>query len=330
MIKDEINLNAVVDTLEVNNISNLWGVTVDRGGMTKEKKIFNSRIDTVGVKINVDNLMDKDIDFDSSTGIKKNGGDENVRRYIYNPNRYDDIYSHDYKLTKTKEGMDRLMIMNTVINPKEVFKTRIDICTDIDMDYYENFKLLNMLHKCFTYSLYSKSHGRTSTFIKKNDKTLHENGIVLKNDDYFVEYYDKKDESNGRHLYDTRLEVRLLRIKKQEFEYHIDKCVNLYKATEENFEVVEKLQSEILKTEYDYYIANNPSATFREFVAKENNSILTMENLRAVYEHANMKGSLRKWLTRYRQGHDLKLVTKTEIKNMAKDVIRSLKEYKKS
>lgn len=299
--------------------------------MKKYKLEYKSRVDTIDTRTSINNVEElmKDIDH-TMNGIRiSNSRKIGEISTIYNPNKVNGEYSTEYKLSVTERNLETLMDIQTIINKDEVYKTRVDINTDISMDFNSNFKVLNMLHKCFTLNLQSKSQGQSFNWNKQDDDTLNMCSLCMKNQNYFVEYYDKKTESNGVHKYDTRLEVRFIRIKAQDLEFHIDKAISLYKNTLANFEIVEKRQITKLIKKYDEYMIKNPSATFREFVSTYNNHILTMDIFKALYSYSGMKGNIRVWISRYRTGHDFDLVTKSDIKGHCDNIVKSLKSYKK-
>ena len=282
---------------------------------------MKSRIDTIQTKepISNRNLFDvyvKGCEYD----INKEG---NVIS-VWNPNNIRDTYSQEYKLSLTKESLSKMFDMVTVVNAENVKMNRVDICTDVDFNYVENIKLLDLLHRCLTVNF---KGGKKWTNI--SDEDLKISNLRYKNKDFNIEFYDKKKQSENTHLYDTRLEVRALRVKSQEFEHHIERCIDLYNASVDNIAKVNKIVAEMLIKTWEEEKGEQPKLRFTTFVYKYSHYFYTMDILKTVYNHVGLKQGVRSWLNKFRNTYNIELYSKTDVEKLVKLIVKSLKEYKK-
>ena len=217
------------------------------------------------------------------------------------------------------------MELATVINYDDVKMNRIDIATDSTMDFVVNAKLIQLLHKCLVAKI---KGGKVWLNIDDTDNKV--SNVRFANRDWNIEFYDKDKESEGNSLYNTRFEVRHLRIKSQEFEYHIEKTIQLWQGALNNLEVVDKIEVEKLKRIADDERKECPNMRFTTYVDRHNAEIFTLEQLKELYKYWGLKGSFKAWLNDYRKTHILELVNKTQLNNVVKEVVKSLKSYKKS
>lgn len=287
----------------------------------KAKVIMKSRIDTIQTKepISNRNLFDvyvKGCEYD----INKEG---NVIS-VWNPNNIRDTYSQEYKLSLTKESLSKMFDMVTVVNAENVKMNRVDICTDVDFNYVENIKLLDLLHRCLTVNF---KGGKKWTNI--SDEDLKISNLRYKNLDWNIEFYDKKKQSENTHLYDTRLEVRALRVKSQELEHHVNRCVDLYNASVDNVTKVNKIMGEMLINAWEEEKREQPKLRFTTFVYKYSHYFYTMDILKTVYNHVGLKQGIRSWLNKFRNTYNIELYSKTDVEKLVKLIVKSLKEYKK-
>lgn len=291
--------------------------------MTEKAKsvAMKSRIDTIQTKEPISNrgafdIYVKGCEYD----INKEG---NVIS-VWNPNNIRDTYSQEYKLSLTKESLNKMFDMMTVINAENVKMNRVDICTDVDFNYVENIKLLDLLHRCLTVNF---KGGKKWTNI--SDEDLKISNLRYSNRDFNIEFYDKKKQTENTHLYDTRLEVRALRVKSQELEHHVNRCIDLYSASIDNITKVNKIMSEMLIKSWEEEKREQPKLRFTTFVYKYSHYFYTNDILKIVYSHVGLKGSLRSWLNKFRNTYNIELYTKNDIEKLVKPIVKSLKEYKK-
>lgn len=289
--------------------------------MIKNKVEFKSRIDTIQTKEPSTNRVEFDVEVKGKEETLNKKGELitkwNVNNMCFN-------YSNEYKLSVTKKKLEELMQLATVINIEDVKMNRIDICTDSTIDFVDNAKLIQLLHKCLVAKI---KGGKVWLNIDDNDNKV--SNVRFANRDWNIEFYDKQKESEGKSLYNTRFEVRCLRVKCQEFEYHIEKVIQLWQSALNNLEVVDKIEIEKLKRIADDERRECQDMKFTTFVDRHNAEIFTLEQLKELYKYWGLKGSFNAWLQKYRNAHIVELVNKTQLNEVIKDVVRSLKLYKK-
>ena len=290
--------------------------------MTKSKAEFQSRIDTIQTKEPTTNRVEWDREvMGKEETLNKKG--ELITKWNVNNMLFE--YSNEYKLSTTKKRLVELMELATVINYDDVKMNRIDIATDSYIDFVENSKLIYLLHRCLT----AKIKGGKS-WNNEDDNDFNYSNFRFANRDWNIEFYDKDKESEGKSLYNTRFEVRHLRVKAQDFEYHIEKTIQLWQGALNNLEVVEKVQLDKLYDKWDKMKAENPKTKFTTFVDTYKHKILTFEMLSKLMKYANLKGSPKSWLQKYRNTHTIELYSDKDVKRLVKEIVKSLKTYKKS
>lgn len=290
--------------------------------MTKSKGEFKSRIDTIQTKEPTTNRVEWDREVKGKEETLNKKGELITK---WNPNNMMFEYSNEYKLSTTKRKLVELMELATVINYDDVKMNRIDIATDSTIDFVVNVKMIQLLHKC----LVAKIKGG-KVWLNVDDTDNKVSNVRFANRDWNIEFYDKDKESEGNSLYNTRFEVRHLRVKAQDFEYHIDKTIQLWQGALNNLEVVDKIEVEKLKRIADDERKECPSMKFTTFVDRHNDEIFTLEQLKQLYKYWGLKGSFNAWLQKYRNAHIMELINKKQLNEVIKEVVKSLKTYKKS
>jgi len=290
--------------------------------MARNKEEFKSRIDTIQTKEPTTNRVEWDREVKGKEETLNKKGELITK---WNPNNMCFDYSNEYKLSETKKRLVELMELATVINYDDVKMNRIDIATDSTMDFVVNAKLIQLLHKCLVAKI---KGGKVWLNIDDTDNKV--SNVRFANRDWNIEFYDKDKESEGNSLYNTRFEVRHLRVKAQDFEYHIEKTIQLWQGALNNLEVVDKIEVEKLKRIADDERKECPNMRFTTYVDRHNAEIFTLEQLKELYKYWGLKGSFKAWLNDYRKTHILELVNKTQLNNVVKEVVKSLKSYKKS
>lgn len=290
--------------------------------MTKNKAEFKSRIDTIQTKELATNRVEFDVEIKGKEETLNKKGELITK---WNPNNARFEYSNVYELSHTKRKLEELMELATVINIDDVKMNRIDIATDSTMDFVVNAKLIQLLHKCLVAKI---KGGKVWLNIDDTDNKV--SNVRFANRDWNIEFYDKNKESESKSLYNTRFEVRCLRVKSQDFIHHIDKTIDLWQGALNNLEVVDKIEVEKLKRIADDERKECPNMRFTTYVDRHNAEIFTLEQLKELYKYWGLKGSFKAWLNDYRKTHILELVNKTQLNNVVKEVVKSLKSYKKS
>lgn len=290
--------------------------------MTRNKEEFKSRIDTIQTKELATNRVEFDVEIKGKEETLNKKG-ELITKWNVNNMMFE--YSNEYKLSETKRKLVELMELATVINIDDVKMNRIDIATDSYIDFVENSKLIYLLHRCLT----AKIKGGKS-WNNEDDNDFNYSNFRFVNRDWNIEFYDKNKESEGNSLYNTRFEVRHLRVKAQEFEYHIEKTIQLWQGAINNLEVVEKIQVQKLCDLWDKEVAECPKMKFTTFVDRNHKRFLTMNIMKEVYKYVGLKGAFSGWLRDYRRTHIMEFATKGQLDKMVKEIVKSLKLYKKS
>lgn len=290
--------------------------------MIKNKAEFKSRIDTIQTKEPTANRVEFDVEVKGKEEVINKKGELITK---WNPNNMMFEYSNEYKLSTTKRKLVKLMELATVINVDEVKMNRIDICTDSTISFVENAKMIQLLHKCLVAKI---KGGKVWLNIDDTDNKV--SNVRFANRDWNIEFYDKDKESESKSLYSTRFEVRHLRVKSQDFIHHIDKTIDLWQGALNNLEVVDKIEIEKLKRIAEEERRECQEMKFTTFVDRHNDEIFTIEQLKQLYKYWGLKGSFNAWLQKYRNAHIIELINKKQLNEVVKEVVKSLKTYKKS
>ena len=147
-----------------------------------------SRIDTIQTKEKTSNrkVLDTFIKEHEDIRIDKDGNIVSK----WNMNNIKDSYSTEYKLSLTKESLKRMLEMVTVIDVEKMKMNRIDIATDIRINFIENIKILDLLHKCLTVNfkggkswsnITEEEQKEMKTIISKDEYKRKNNGYNKKN-----------------------------------------------------------------------------------------------------------------------------------------------------
>ena len=171
---------------------------------------------------------------------------------------------------------------------------------------------------------------RADKWYTTNLNTLKNNTIKQMGRKLQIVFYDKADESNGRHLYNSRMEFRFLDISSADFKKHIDKLIELINSIEQNIELLDKNMSARIKRLYDNAIKKHDVKTLSEFVRMYDKYIYTSNILKELYDYVGLKGTYNNWLREFRRNNEgkLKLFTTNDVKKYKADCIRSIKAYK--
>lgn len=288
------------------------------GRFTKDINIVSS-IDTLQTKDRVEN---RKMQIDIVHGQTQKYINDGIITTRWSPN-YKKIIT---RLTETEKEIGEIYKMATVINVEEVKMNRIDIHTDIDMEFEEIDKLLDLL---FLSIIEGARNNIKKDWIDKND---------LKKEAYWfgtqyleLNFYNKKKEAKDKgekYEYPTRLEIRFKKIKSQDKKFHIDKAIGIYKEAIEKVSYSENTRIKLLCSAWDKFIIENPKATLTHFVIKYEKEIHTKKIMEGIYKHVGLKGQLNSWIKKFRQGYKLELITESELKELVKRINISLKRYK--
>lgn len=285
---------------------------------------FRSRIDTLETKEPLSNRANLELKDLKGTETRY---DKNMNIITkYNPNKADNEYSKDYKLSKTIKDLNTLQEQLTVIDKDQVAIRRIDIATDISKDFDDISKFLDLTHKCIrAKELNGKAWSNVDETDLNTSNYLYRNRFKLE-----IEFYNKKKESNNKANYPTRLELRFLRISSKDFKLHINNAIALWKYMPLNLEQVEVQISEILIKKWLQEKSINPKLKFSTFVYKYSKYIYTQNILKAIYYQTELTRAFNSWLQDYRKKYFIEFYTKADLTKFSKNVIKSLKDYLKN
>lgn len=283
---------------------------------------FMSRIDTLQTSEPKENRPNDIWDSKGLHSYERNG---NIITK-YNPNNFEYNYSSDYTLSKTIDSLIRMQLCVGVIDEDNVLYKRVDIATDISINFSHLSKLLDLVHKCIRAN---EKDGLAWQNVDENDLEVssyfHKTKGKLE-----IQFYDKHKESKGIANYPTRMEIRFLRIVSKDLRYHVNKAISLWDAVEANLEDVENTIIEVLKNKWLKEKKLNPNLSLTTFTYKWSDKIFTQRILKELYNFVGLSGSFKVWLQKYRKNHLIKFYTKTQLKNFSQYVTKSLKSYIKN
>lgn len=280
--------------------------------------LFISSIDTFQTK---DSINNRNILIDTMPGQSKKYIDNDIIRTVWNPNHNGIIK----KLTETEKEIVDIYSRAQIINTSVVKMNRIDINTDIDIEFTEIDKELDFLFLIIT-------EGKNNLQREWGDKSdFKKDSYWFKSQYLDINFYNKSKDSmakNEKCEFPTRLELRFKKIKSQDKKLHIQKAIDLYNESFERLEYAENTRIKMLCDEWDNFITDNPKATLTHFVVKHEKDIFTRRILEGLYKHVGLSGSISSWIKKFRQGYKLELITANEVKELVKRITISLKRYK--
>lgn len=243
----------------------------------------------------------------------------------FNPHMTTGKYKKVGSLKELKNIMEEVLEQLSVINQKEVKLNRIDIAIDSDLNFNDNFKFLLMFFDLYTFKKSNKDRWYTV-----NLDTLDKSTIIYKNTNMEVVFYDKEAESGGNHEFSTRMEVRFKRLSKMDFEKNLDKVIDSLKDLEEKMPLLEEDMAKRLVKLWEKESKKGKIKTFSEFVRKYDDYFYTTNVIKIVYKESGLKGSCSNWVKKYRLTNNLEFYSKSNVVKLKKQMIKSIKTYKKS
>jgi len=289
---------------------------------------YDSIIDTLQIKLELSNVEDfTQINIGSFPYIKSRvvDAEKGTMTIGMSLNRRRGHYNRLNSLSEHIEEFNQMIDDFKIINKDIIELNRVDIAIDTNLDYYENFKFFLYMFELITYD-----DKKSDKWYTTNLETLQENTIKQYGRKREIEFYDKEDESRGRHLYKTRMEFRYKEIKSTDFIKHIDKVFNLVDAMTQNIELLNQNMSNRLIRLYNKEIQNKNVKSLSEFVRKFNKYIYTNEIMRDLYNKTGLTGNYENWIKRYRKSNKLEFISKHKVEQYKKDCIKSLKVYKEN
>lgn len=285
----------------------------------KDIKI-QSTIDTTQTRDKILNRVESKIDVLGRKIVKRE--DDNITdKWCLNYKEY-----HE-ELSSSVQEMNRMFELATVIDIGKIKLNRIDVATDIDVSFDDVEKLLSYYFLIFTEGLGKGRRRWTDMDLEEVD------ALWFKRQYLEIQYYNKEKQAKEKGFaakYPTRLEVRLKRIEKQEFKYHIDRVIKMYEEVPEKIRYVQEDRIKLLCKKWDEFKKKNPTDTLTHFVVAWEEKIYSKEILEGLYRYVGLKGNFNEWLKSYKKkGRQIELFTEKDIINLNKRIVKSLKDYKK-
>lgn len=295
--------------------------------MTKNKVEFKSVIDTIAVKVDINNLNDFTIvsndNYDYIERLSDNFDNSKMSLKVNLHTKFGEMVLDSAK--KYSGALNSSLAEMGVLNLNEVELTRVDIALDTS-NYTMQKDFKKML---FAYELLTIKHKKSDRWYTTNLNTLERNTIKLYDSRFELEIYDKAKVSNNMHPYATRVEFRYKRLNKdlKESNVYLNKVAEKVKEMDGKLlQLEDNMSKRLIKL---YEVEKDNVKSFSEFVRKYNDYFYTINILKEVYKSANMKGSYKGWLDNFRLKNNLEFYTAKDIKELQKAMIKSVKSYMK-
>lgn len=292
----------------------------------EQTKEYSAIIDTMEIKLKLTNVEDLGkISIDNFEYIKSIRANLEQTEMVISLslNRRQGHYNRLTTLSENGEEFKAMLKELEVVIHEDVKLNRLDISIDTELNFDDNFKYFLYMFELCTYS-----DKRADKWYTTNLNTLKNNSIKQLGRKLQIVFYDKNDESNGRHLYNSRMEFRFLDISSSDFKKHIDKLITLINSIEQNIELLDKNMGERIIRLYDHEMKLEGVKSLSEFVRKYDRYIYTTKILKALYEHVGLNGTYVSWIKNYRRTNKLDLFTANDVKKYQSNCIRSIKAYK--
>lgn len=297
MIKDDIRLNTVVDTMGAD--------------ILKEKVEDNART-----------IIEEEKGYIKPIGNIK--PQDNYYRIKISPK-----HKIGYKNTNSKVNIDNTIknIAEEIgINVVDIEPNRIDIAVDSSLNYNDYVKFHLYLFELITF----KESSRYKILCTSLD-TYTENNIYFKGRDLKLSIYNKALESNGQHPFKTRIEFRWCRYVTLNTEKSANKVIDKIKDIENNNEKLIKQVVDKLSKRYEEEVKNGSITNFTEFVRKYDKFFYTQEIIKGVYATTGLKGNFTNWLRTFKVANPkFTYYSLKDIKKYRNMMIKSIKNYIKS
>lgn len=295
--------------------------------MTKNKAEFATVIDTVAVRVDINNLNDFTIvsndNYDYIERLSDNFDNSKMSLKVNLHTKFGEMVLDSAK--KYNGALNSSLAEMGVLNLNEVELTRVDIALDTN-NYTMQKDFKKML---FCYELLTIKHKRDDRWYTTDLNTLQRNTIKLYGDRFELEIYDKCKASNNMHPYSTRIEFRYKRLSKDlaDNEIYLKKTIDKIEEMDgKMLQLEENMSKRLIKL---YQADKDNVKSFSEFVRKYNDYFYTLNILKEVYKATGLKGSYSKWLEKFRTTSKLEFYTAKDIKELQKAMKKSVKSYMK-
>lgn len=302
-------------------------LTLERIKMTKNKVEFATVVDTVAVKVDINNLNDFTIvsndNYDYIERLSDSFDNSQMALKVNLHNKYGEMTLNSLK--KYSCALNSSIAELGVLNLNEVELNRIDVALDTN-SYTMQKDFKKML---FAYELLTIKHKKSDRWYTTNLNTLERNTIKLYDSRFELEIYDKAKVSNNMHPFSTRVEFRYKRLNKdlKESNVYLNKVMDKIKEMDGKLlQLEENMSKRLIKL---YQADKDSVKSFSEFVRKYNDYFYTINILKEVYKSAKLKGGYSNWLRDFRRSNQLEFYTAKDIKELQKAMLKSVKTYMK-
>lgn len=296
MIKDNISLNTVVDTLEVDilkgRVANPWAIIADDKGYIKSSGNVKAEDNYFRVKLSPKHLI----------GYGNTNSKKNIEEAI-----------------NTIADEIGVSIMNIESN-------RIDISVDSSLKYNDYIKFHLYLFELITFKESSKKKILCTSLKSYKDNNIYFNGRDLK-----LSIYNKSAESDGTHPYETRIEFRWCRYVSLDTEKSASKVMAKLKDIENNNSELTARMVTKLSERYSEEMSSGAVTSFTEFVRKYDKYFYTADIVKGVYINTGLKGSFNNWFKKFKKDNaSFDYYSLSDIKSYRNLMNKSIKSYIKS
>lgn len=295
--------------------------------MTKNKAEFKTVIDTIAVKVDINNLNDFTIvsndNYDYIERLSDSFNNSQMTLKVNLHTKFGEMTLNSFK--KYNSALNSSLAELGVLNLNEVELTRVDIAMDTN-NYTMQKDFKKML---FAYELLTIKHKKSDRWYTTNLNTLERNTIKLYDSRFELEIYDKAKVSNNMHPYATRVEFRYKRLNKdlKESNVYLNKVMDKIKEMDGKLlQLEENMSKRLIKL---YQADKDNVKSFSEFVRKYNDYFYTLNILKEVYKSTGMKGGYKNWVDKFRKTNQLEFYTAKDIKELQKAMLKSVKTYMK-
>ena len=295
--------------------------------MIKNKVEFKSVIDTVAVRVDINNLNDfttvSNDNYDYIERLSDDFDNSKMSLKVNLHNKYGEMTLNSFK--KYNSALNSSLAELGVLNLNEVELNRIDVAMDTN-DYTMQKDFKKML---FAYELLTIKHKKSDRWYTTNLNTLERNTIKLYDSRFELEIYDKAKVSNNMHPYATRVEFRYKRLNKdlKESNVYLNKVAEKVKEMDGKLlQLEDNMSKRLIKL---YEVEKDNVKSFSEFVRKYNDYFYTLNILKEVYKATGMKGGYKNWVDKFRKTNQLEFYTAKDIKELQKAMLKSVKTYMK-
>lgn len=293
-----------------------------------------SKIDTIQISTEVSNFKDIDvINKDSKPYIVKTHERSNKIFIALHISRTQGNYNYEaetYTYKYFKKQLEWIYKDLGLIDIEKVTLDRLDYCFDSESSFENMYSLNNILLLLYALEIKAdlKNVIETNTILdqQQTSMTAYNKGKTKQ-----LYIYNKTVESDNRHPYNTRQEVRQMRLtlklNSESVERVIESNVEMLKRLEFNFNVMEQQKINYLYELYLKELSEQKIHSFTSFITRYQEQITTRKICEELYYLAGHKGKFKNWLKEYRKKVNLKFISKTEMKKSLTEMRKSIKSF---